>query len=55
MEMNVIDKHPSLKRVEERFGKTVAAMVSSFQIEGIEFSAEELETMVQDIKDDLKI
>lgn len=55
MEMNEINTHPSLKGSDERFKKTVESMVSSFQIEGIEFSPEELEEMIQLIKQDLKI
>lgn len=55
METSILNNHPTLKDIEERFSKTVDSVVSSFQIEGIEFSSEELEEMITNVKEDLKI
>ncbi len=55
MEISILNNHPTLKESEERFIKTVDSIVSSFQIEGIEFSSEELDEMIATVKEDLKI
>ena len=55
METQVIKAHPELKEAEVRFKKTVDSLVASFQIEGIEFAPDELDAMVQKMKDELNV
>ncbi|MBR8535262.1 hypothetical protein KDU71_06805 [Carboxylicivirga sediminis] len=54
METKIIDSNPSLKNTEERFQKMLHSLVASFQIEGIHFSEEELQSMVIHVEEDLK-
>ncbi len=55
MKKSVMDSHPELKEEDVRFNKTVDSVVSSFQIEGIDFSQKELEEMISKVKEELKL
>lgn len=50
-----MDSHPDLNEEDVRFNKTVNSVVSSFQIEGIEFSSDELDEMISNVKEELKL
>jgi len=54
METKVIDTHPCLNAVDQRFHKTIESIVTSFRIEGIFFSDDELAQMVQRVEEDLR-
>jgi len=55
MKKRVMDNHPDLKEEDVRFNKTVDSVVSSFQIEGIDFSPKELDEMISNVKEELKL
>ena len=55
MKKRVMDNHPELNEEDVRFNKTVDSVVSSFQIEGIDFSPEELDEMISNVKEELKL
>ncbi len=55
MKKSVMDSHPDLNEEDVRFNKTVNSVVSSFQIEGIEFSSDELDEMISNVKEELKL
>lgn len=55
MEISVVEKHPELKELDIRFIKTVDSVICSFRLEGIEFSPVELEEMISNVKEVLKI
>jgi len=54
METRIIDNHPSLKNADERFEKMLESIVSSFVIEGIQFSENELLELVQKIEGEIR-
>lgn len=54
MEIKVIDNHPFLQDAEVRFLKSVDAIITSFNIEGINFSDEELREMVKQVELEVK-
>nr|WP_321409854.1 hypothetical protein [uncultured Carboxylicivirga sp.] len=55
MKKSVMDSHPDFNEEDVRFNKTVDSVVSSFQIEGIEFSSDELDEMISNVKEELKL
>lgn len=55
MEKRIIDGHPSLKETDIRFKKTLESIISSFEIEGIRLSQEELLKIEQKVRDDLRL
>ena len=54
METKVTDTHPFLQNSDERFKKMLNSIVDSFQIEGIHFSDEELNRLVNKVESELK-
>ena len=54
METKVIDTHPSLRNVDQRFNKTIESIVSSFRIEGISFSDEVLAEIVKKVEEEVR-
>jgi len=54
MDLKVIDNHPYLNNIDERYSKTLESIVSSFRIEGIVFAKEELANMVKRVEEDLR-
>jgi len=54
METKVIDTHPSLRNVDQRFNKTIESIVSSFRIEGIFFSDEVLAEIVKKVEEEVR-
>lgn len=55
METKIIDNHPSLCNSDVRFSKTIESIVSSFMIEGILFSEEELKELVRKIEEEINL
>ena len=54
METKIIDSHPSLRNYDVRFSKTIESVVTSFKIEGIKFSEEELRKIIQKVEAEIK-
>lgn len=55
MEKRVIETNTNFLETEERVSKVVDSVVESFAIEGIVFSREELDKLVADFREEIKI
>ncbi|WP_462318068.1 hypothetical protein [Marinilabilia sp.] len=55
MEKKVIETNTNFLEAEERVSKVVDSVIESFAIEGIVFSENELEKLVADFKEEIKI
>jgi hypothetical protein len=55
MERKVIETNTNFLEAEERVSKVVDSVIESFAIEGIVFSENELEKLVADFREEIKI
>lgn len=55
MEKKVIETNTNFLEAEDRVSKVVDSVIESFAIEGIVFSENELEKLVADFREEIKI